>query len=108
ELEDCDEDKCDLAGRADFLKELGAEFVLVGGLTVEHIVNGGAVRVLEGGPSLAEALQTMFQGGGLFTGTTATNAAGLFQYGEDHYLVAVGEEDTGSFGADDIIVKVTG
>src|SRR5690606_8474552 len=86
ELGDCDEDKCDLAERADFLKELGAEFVLVGGLTVEHIVNGGAVKVLDGGPSLAEALQAMFQGGGLFTGSTGKNAAGLFQYGEDHYL----------------------
>ena len=55
-------------------------------------------------------MATLFGSNGWFeySGSSATNAAGLFNWGDDTYLIAVGDDATGGFGSDDFIVKVTG
>ncbi|NTU57999.1 MAG: hypothetical protein HGB00_03655 [Chlorobiaceae bacterium] len=79
-------------------------------LVIDDVVNGG-VAVAMNGASLSAAVNSLFDGGSspFHNGSpTDTNAAGLFTYGGETYLVAVGENSTGAFGADDFIVKVTG
>ncbi|HWK51571.1 MAG TPA: bluetail domain-containing putative surface protein, partial [Steroidobacter sp.] len=53
---------------------------------------------------------SLFQANGWFeqSGSAATNAAGLFNYGDDTYLIAVGDQAGSGFGSDDYIIKVTG
>lgn len=76
---------------------------------ITQVVNAGEVKALEGEGlvDLQAAVATLFEeGDGVFE--TATNAAGLFSFEGETYLIAVGSEATGAFGADDFIVKVTG
>src|SRR5690606_20996246 len=82
------------------------DVVLRPGLTVEHVVHGGVIEMTGG--SLEEAVQKLFESGSFAFEATRTNSVGLFQYGDDKYLIATGNFDTGSFGDDDIIVKLAG
>jgi hypothetical protein len=87
----------------------GSNFHTENQLHVETVVNNGEAANLTGA-SLEAAVATLFQTGGLFKeGESAdTNAAGLFNWGDDTYLIAVGGTAGSGFGADDFIVKVTG
>lgn len=87
----------------------GSTFQTQNALEVETVVNNGQAANLSG-VSLEAAVATLFQADGWFEegGSADTNAAGLFNWGDDTYLIAVGDIADGSFGADDYIVKVTG
>jgi hypothetical protein len=78
-------------------------------LNVNTVVNSGQASAIEG-VDLQTAVNTLFQAGGAFdqAGAAGTNAAGLFSWGGDTYLVAAGNAAGSTFGQDDYIVKVTG
>jgi hypothetical protein len=78
-------------------------------IEVERVVNGGDVITLTGA-DLESAVSRLFEANGWFeaSGSAATNSAGLFNYGDDTYLIAVGHDANGGFGIDDYIIKVTG
>ena len=78
-------------------------------IEVERVVNGGDAITLTGA-DLESAVARLFEANGWFeaSGSAATNSAGLFNYGDDTYLIAVGHDASGSFGIDDYIIKVTG
>jgi|GEM_PF-2481605 len=78
-------------------------------LRVDTVVNNGAAVSLAGA-DLQTAVNTLFQANGWFeqSGSAATNAAGLFTWGNDTYLIATGHEKGSGFGGDDFIIKVTG
>jgi len=63
---------------------------------------GGAVAM--SGPTLAAALQGLYNAGGTFDG--AVNNVGLFTYGADTYLIAA--DSVAGLGPNDIVIKVTG
>jgi hypothetical protein len=97
-------------GEFDFLAGApGTNFELDNLLQVQSVVNNGEATNLTGA-SLQDAVNALFQTGGAFdaAGAAATEAAGLFNYGGDTYLIAAGGTAGGSFGTDDYIVKVTG
>jgi hypothetical protein len=71
---------------------------------VNDVVNDGIATALVGA-SLQGAVNVLFQTGGVFN--NLGNAAGLFTFGSDTYLVAADGAGT-QFGSDDVIVKVTG
>jgi hypothetical protein len=77
-------------------------------ISITQVVNNGAATAMTGA-SLEAAIDSLFQSNGVFqsSSSSATNAAGLFTYGDDTYLVAVGDT-AGVFGNDDFVVKVTG
>src|SRR5690606_34073819 len=75
-------------------------------VTVERVVHGGVIELTGG--SLEEAVQKLFESGPFAFEAARTNSVGLFQYGDDKYLIATGDNDEGSFGDDDIIVKLAG
>jgi hypothetical protein len=82
-----------------------------GGEDGQGIVNNGLpIDITNTGLTLQDAVNELFAANGVFQSTSdaAINSAGLFTYGEDTYLIAVGEDAEGGFGADDFIVKVTG
>jgi hypothetical protein len=82
-----------------------------GGEDGQGIVNNGLpIDITNTGATLQQAVNELFAANGVFQSTSdaAINSAGLFTYGEDTYLIAVGEDAEGGFGADDFIVKVTG
>src|SRR5690606_31967172 len=82
-----------------------------GGEDGQGIVNNGQpIDITNTGLTLQDAVNELFAANGVFQSTSdaAINSAGLFTYGEDTYLIAVGEDAEGGFGADDFIVKVTG
>src|SRR5690606_2739546 len=89
------------------------EAYVVHGLKIEHVVNHGEIVTLTG-PTLEAAVDSLFEANGWFevSGSAATNAAGLFQYGDDTYLIAVGDksgafgETDYGFGSDDFMIKV--
>src|SRR5690606_16656456 len=72
--------------------------------------NGLPIDITDQGNTLAAAVNALFQSNEWFqqSSSSAKNSVGLFTYGEDAYLIAVGANDEGHFGADDFIVKVTG
>ncbi|HEY6642742.1 hypothetical protein [Povalibacter sp.] len=82
-------------------------------LWVDTVVNNGSAANIFG-LDLEAAVNSLFQANGTFeqSGSAATNAAGLFNYGDDTYLIAVGDDASlgngYGFGSDDYIVKVTG
>jgi len=78
-------------------------------IEVERVVNGGEAITLTGA-DLESAVSRLFEANGWFeaSGSAANNSAGLFNYGDDTYLIAVGNDASGGFGIDDYIIKVTG
>jgi hypothetical protein len=71
---------------------------------INDVVNDGVATALVGA-SLQGAVDVLFQTGGVLN--NVANAAGLFTWQGDTYLVAADSGGT-DFGGDDVIVKVTG
>jgi hypothetical protein len=78
-------------------------------LQIDTVVNDGSAVDIEG-LDLQAAVNSLFQANGVFeqSGPAATHAAGLFNWGNDTYLIALGDQAGSGFGSDDYIVKVTG
>lgn len=72
---------------------------------VTSLVNAGVPVALTTAPTLVEAVDVLFAAGGVLN--NQANKAGLFTYAGDTYLVAANSAGA-TFGADDVIVKVTG
>ena len=72
---------------------------------INGVVNGGVPVALTSAPTLAAAVNTAFAPGGALNGQA--NTAGLFTYGGETYLIAQ-QGVANTFGADDVIVQVTG
>lgn len=72
---------------------------------VATLVNAGVAVAAPAAATLTGAINALFGAGGALNGQA--NTAGLFTYGGDTYLVAANGAGA-AFGADDVIVKVTG
>lgn len=79
---------------------------------IDTILNGNVPDAMTGA-TLVQAVNSLFQNGGDFdyddSNPESENAAGLFTWGGHTYLIAAGESSNAAgFGADDVIVDVTG
>lgn len=72
---------------------------------VGALVNAGVATAMTGAATLTAAVNALFGAGGALFGQA--NTAGLFTYGADTYFVAQNNAG-GVFGADDVIIRVTG
>jgi hypothetical protein len=80
-------------------------------LEIDSVVNFGGIAAMNSNAgTLAAAVNGLFAENNVFevSGSAATNAAGLFSYGGETFLIAVGDDASASFGADDFIVKLVG
>jgi len=85
-------DNADIAGAAAF-----------GGF---NVINGGVAQAAVAAPTLTAAMAAIFNAGGALNGQT--NAAGLFTYGGDTFLVIAGGAAGAYSSADDSVIKLVG
>lgn len=78
----------------------------IGNIVTAQLVNAGVTTALNAGAAnLVAAVNGLYTAGGVFA--AGNLGAGIFTYGGDSYLI-VESGDGATFGANDVIVKITG